>query len=638
MKLRRELGFWSVFCIAAGAMISSGLFVLPGQAFKFSGPAVVLAYALAALMVVPGLLSKAELATAMPKSGGSYFFVERSMGALAGTLAGLAGWFSIALKSAFAMVGIGAFAQLIARALWTETTLSEAQWEWVMRVVAAGGCAVFVALNVLSVKLTGWAQVLMVAGLLAVLGLFVLAGVPAVQQHPNFDKFMAKGWGGLLATAGLVFVSFGGLTKVASVAEEVRQPGRNLPRAMIFAWAVVSLIYVAAVFVVVGVADAAELGAGPYGALTPLSLAAGRFLGIAGAVLLSAAAILAFVTTGNSGILTASRSPMAMSRDGLLPPALGKVSRRFGTPHVSILLTGGFMIAMVLLLDIAALVKVASTMMLILFLLMNVAVLIMRGSRIQNYRPPFRVPLFPWLPIAGVLIYVFLIVMMARRMGPAPLATTAAFAAAGTLWYVLYVRPRTTRESALVYMVRSAVSSEIRRSGLEEELKQIALERDEVIQDRFDRQVHRAAVLDLPGPVSAEEMFRLVAEALGPRLGMAPQTLAELLRQREALSSTVVSPGLAIPHIIVAGEKVFEMALVRCREGIDFAGQDRPVRVAFVLAGSADERNYHLRSLMAIAHIVQEPDFMQRWLEARDADGLRDILLLSGRPRETRQN
>ena len=83
--LKRKLTFWPVFCIASGAMISSGLFVLPGQAFKMSGPAVVLAYALAALLVIPALVSKAELATAMPKSGGDYFYVERSLGTLAGT-------------------------------------------------------------------------------------------------------------------------------------------------------------------------------------------------------------------------------------------------------------------------------------------------------------------------------------------------------------------------------------------------------------------------------------------------------------------------------------------------------------------------------------------------------------------------
>ena len=113
MKLHRKLGFWSVFCIASGAMISSGLFVLPGLIYREAGPAVVLSYALAGILVIPAMLSQAELCTAMPKSGGTYFFIERTMGALPGTFAGLANWFSIALKSAFALVGIGAFASLI---------------------------------------------------------------------------------------------------------------------------------------------------------------------------------------------------------------------------------------------------------------------------------------------------------------------------------------------------------------------------------------------------------------------------------------------------------------------------------------------------------------------------------------------
>ncbi len=93
MKLHRELGFWDVFCIASGAMISSGLFILPGLAYAKAGPAMIIAYALAGLMVIPAMLSKAELATAMPKAGGSYFFVERSLRTWAGTLVGLANWF-----------------------------------------------------------------------------------------------------------------------------------------------------------------------------------------------------------------------------------------------------------------------------------------------------------------------------------------------------------------------------------------------------------------------------------------------------------------------------------------------------------------------------------------------------------------
>ncbi len=634
MKLKRRLGFWSVFCIAAGAMISSGLFVLPGQAFKAAGPAVIVAYALAALMVLPALLSQAELATAMPRSGGSYFYIERSLGALPGTLAGLANWLSISLKAAFAMIGIGAFARLI----WPDADLTEAQWEWVIKAVAVACCVVFTALNALSVKSTARAQVALVVLLLAVLGVFVGAGAGNVRQHPNFDNFLAAGWLNVLATAGLVFVSFGGLTSIAGVAEEVRHPGRNLPRAMTLACVAVSLLYIAAVFVTVGTADAAELGGGPNGSLTPLSLAAGEFLGRAGTVVLSAAAILAFVTTGNSGVLSASRGPMAMSRDGLLPPVFQKVSRRFGTPQLSVFVTAGFIVLMIVALSIRDLVKVASTMMLILFLLVNVAVLIMRGSRLQNYRPLFRCPWFPWVQLVGVAVYAVLIALLAAELGTlAPLLTTGGFTAAGLLWYLVYVRPRITRESALVYMVRRAVAGEIARSRLDEELREIALERDEIVKDRFDHLVAECTVLDIPGAAGADDVLRRAADALAADLGTDADVLLAKLRAREAESSTVLRPGLAIPHVIVEGRGLFGMVIVRCREGIAFAGADKPVTTAFILAGSKDERNYHLRALMAIAHIVQEPGFTERWLEAPDVEHLRDILLLSGRERSKEQ-
>lgn len=141
------------------------------------------------------------------------------MGTLPGMFAGLAIWFALALKSAFAMVGIGAFARLI----WGDAAASEQ----LVRTVAAGCCLVFIVLNTLSVKMTGRSQVVMVIGLLAALILFVSLGAPRVQQHPNFDDFMGRGFGSVLVTAGLVFISFGGLTKVANVAEEVRDPGRT---------------------------------------------------------------------------------------------------------------------------------------------------------------------------------------------------------------------------------------------------------------------------------------------------------------------------------------------------------------------------------------------------------------------------
>ncbi|MBN1942208.1 MAG: amino acid permease [Phycisphaerae bacterium] len=629
MALAKKLGFWDIFCLASGAMISSGLFVLPGQAFQYAGPAVVLSYAIAALLVVPAMLSKAELATAMPRSGGSYFFIERSMGSLAGTLAGLANWLSLALKSAFAMVGIGAFAQLI----WPGVDMASPSGQWVIKGVAVFFCLVFTVLNLMSVKAAGRAQVVMVVGLLAALGIFIIWGVPNIRQHPNFDHVLHKGFGNVFATAGLVFISFGGLTKIAGVAEEVHRPGQNIPRAMFTSFGVVSLLYIAAVLVVVGTVPEARLGRAPYGDLTPLSTSAGVFLGRGGAILLAAAAILAFVTTGNGGILSASRNPMAMSRDGLLPAALARLSR-FGTPHLSILLTSAFMIVVICLLNLGDLVKVASTMMLMLYLLENLAVVIMRGSGIQNYRPLYRSPLYPWLQLAGIVLYAILICQLIAQLGVVPLITVSAFLVAGVLWYAFYSRPNARRESALLHIVKRIASFDRKRSGLEEELRQIAVERDEIVHDRFDHLVQDCPILDLQGPTSAEKMFAQAAEVLSERLGIDPADLREKFHAREEESSTVIQPGLAIPHILVEGHHRFDILLVRCGGGIIFHPDQPYVKTCFILIGSPDERNYHLRALMTIAGIVQEKGFLDRWLEAESVEQLRNLILLSGRRRE----
>ena len=112
MALKKQLGLIDIFSIAAGAMISSGLFVLPGIVFSDVGPAIIISYALAGIFMIPTLLTKAELSTAMPKAGGDYFFVIKSMGPVAGMIGGFSNWMSIALKSAFALIGMGAIVKL----------------------------------------------------------------------------------------------------------------------------------------------------------------------------------------------------------------------------------------------------------------------------------------------------------------------------------------------------------------------------------------------------------------------------------------------------------------------------------------------------------------------------------------------
>ena len=622
IKLSKQLGALDVFAIAAGAMISSGLFILPALAFAKAGPAVILSYLFASIMIIPSVLSKAELSTAMPRAGGTYFFVERSLGPIWGVFSGLASWFSLALKSAFAVVGMAVLIEIVVQMVFP------AQIEpWHLKAIAAFCCIGFTVLNIVSVKLTSRFQVLLVGILLAILAIFVLFGAGSVEAV-RFKGFMEKGWSAVFATAGLVFISFGGLTKVASIAEEVKHPGRNLPFGMVMAWFVVTVFYISVIIIMVGVVDGEEL-AGNY---APISLAASKFMGLPGFVILGLAAIAAFVTTANGGIFAASRSPMAMSRDQLLPPLLSRISVRFKTPHISILLTGGFMVIAVVFLELEVLVKTASTLMLILFILVNASVIIMRESKIQSYRPRFKSPLYPYIHIAAIVAYSVLII----DMGTVPLLITAGFIGLSAAWYWLYVCRRVSRASAVMHVVERVTDRELKTVTLENELRDILLERDNIIEDRFDELIRGCEVLDIQAEEKAETIFRQVSAILAKRLGTDEYVLFEKFIHREAEGGTVVQPGFAIPHIVVEGKNKFDILLVRAREGIIFPHAPDPVRIMFILAGSKDERNYHLRALMAIAQIAQEKQFEPRWLAARDTQGLRNLILLSTRKRDTK--
>jgi len=619
-RLKKQLGLRDVFAVSAGAMISSGLFILPAIAYASAGPAVILSYIFASILIVPSALSQAELATAMPRAGGTYFYVERSLGPIWGLFGGLANWFSVALKSAFAIVGMAVLIEVVLQEVFGFQMV-----EWHLKVFGIFCCIGFVAINIVSVKHTSRFQIWLVGILLVLLAFFVIAGAGQTQAL-RYKGFLAKGWFAIFATAGLVFVSFGGLTHVASITEEVKNPGRNLPLGMILAWAVVGLFYVTVITVTVGLVDGEELS----GSLMPISLAAGKFLGAPGFAVLGLAAIAAFVTTANGGILSTSRYPMAMSRDQLLPPILGRISERFATPYVSVILTGAFMISAIAFLEIEVLVKTASTLMLILFVLVNASVIIMRESRIQSYRPKFRSPLYPYIHILAIMAYGALIV----DMGWVPLSVTAGFVGLSALWYLLYARRRIGRASAVLHIVERVTDRALQAVTLENELRDILLERDEVIEDRFDKLIRECAILDIKDRTDSEKVFREISAILAERVGSHEYVLFEKFLHRESEGATVVQPGFAIPHIVVEGQNKFDILLVRAKDGIEFKGTDEPVRIMFVLLGSKDERNYHLRALMAIAQIAQEKDFEQRWLAARDTEAIRNLILLSTRRRD----
>jgi basic amino acid/polyamine antiporter, APA family len=623
-QLKKGFGAIDIFSLAAGALISSGLFVLPGLVFELAGPSVILIYLLGSVLVLPAILSKAELATAMPKAGGAYFFVARSLGSASGLFSGLADWFSISLKSCFALVGMAAFIEIF---LGYTLDIETGQGQTLLRFIASAGCVFFAVLNISGAKHASRLQVWLVVVLLTILTAFVIFGIPSVKVV-RFTPFIKEGLSSveLISIVGMVFVSYGGFSKVAAVSEEIQNPGRNIPLGMLSAWLVVSLIYFSVVAVTVGVMEPEKLA----GSLTPISSAAETFTGQVGRVLLAVAAMTAFITTANAGILASSRSLLAMSRDNMLPKFFSDISEKRAVPVKSIIFTMCFMIATILLLDVNLLVKTASTLMIILFMLVNAGVIVMRMSRIPSYRPAFKYSGYPYVQVTAIVVYIILIF----SMGLVPLLISGIFLFVSAAWYFLYLSKKINQQSALMHVAQRITNKKLglQNTELEDELREILLERDEIIEDRFDKLVRSCKVLDIPG-CEYTQLFHRIAAEFADVPGTNDKDFFEKLCEREQQSSTVIDTGLAIPHIIIEGMEGFYVMMIRSVEGVNFPKSTEPVHCVFVLAGTKDERNYHLRALMAIAQIAQNKNFMKDWLSAADENTLRNLILLSQRTR-----
>ncbi len=444
--LKRDLGLAETTAIAVGAMVGSGIFILPGIAYVLAGSAAVLAFVLAAILVLPAALSASEMATAMPEDGGPYLFVERGMGPLMGTIAGVGTWMMLSLKSALALVGG------VPYLVYVEPSLAE-----LITVLAVSLALFFTVVNLLSAEGSGKLQFAIVAVLLVGLAWLVAAGIPDIQADRTAGAFDPTTEGILAATA-VVFISYAGVTKVPAVAEEVTDPGRNLPLAMVGALAIVAALYASVVYVTVGVLDvpgaieAGELQADGEGAI--IALVAEQALGGIGVLAIVLAAILALASTANAGILAASRFPLAMARDGVFPPAFERVSERFNTPANAVALTGLVLVALVAVFPIQAVASFGSAFQILVFILLNVALIGFREGAIDEYRPSFRAPLYPWLQLFGILGGGFVLF----QLGAVPVIGALGIAALAAGWYFAYARRRVDRESAARDAVRRSAA------------------------------------------------------------------------------------------------------------------------------------------------------------------------------------
>lgn len=617
-RLARHLTLADVYAFSTGAMFSSGFFLLPGIAFAQAGGWMVLAYFLSAAMVVPAMFSKAELASAMPRAGGTYYFLDRSMGPLMGTVGGLGTWVAMGLKNTFALIGIGVYLTLFVDADATHVGLALALF--------------FTLINVVGVKETARLQRWLVWALVGILALFLVSALShtgadlVATTRARFAASPASDLDGVLATIGLVSVSYAGLTKVTGIAEEVADPDRNILRGMALSLGTAVFLYTAGSFALVLVLDGATLA----GDLTPIASAGAVVLdwlpGRVGVLLIVVAALAAFASTANAGIMSASRYLLAMGRDRLVGDAFQRVGR-FGTPTLAVLATGGFTVVALLTLDVVSVAKLASAFQLLMFALVCAAVIVMRESQIDAYTPKVRSPLYPWTQLLGIFLSLFLI----TEMGRMAMLFTLGLGTLGVVWFFAYGKARVARHGAILHWFERLGRD--RFMALERELRDILVEMAQPQDDEFDAVVQAAQVIDAGAPMRFEELAAQVGARLAGRVPLSAEAITAAFLEGMNTGLIPIARDVALPHFRVPDLAAHQLVIVRAQAGvtIDLEGTDADpstvtVRALFFLVSDEAQPGEHLRILAKLARHIQHAHFTSHWLERADTDALKPLL------------
>jgi len=398
-KLERKLSLSSVIAISVAGMLGSGIFVLPGIAAAKTGSSIWLAYLIAAICILPAALSKSELATAMPKSGGAYVYIERALGPLFGTISGIGLWLSLLLKSSFALVGFGAYLLVL-------TNISPIY----IKYFSIGFLILIMLLNIFGVKKVGKVQlVIVILSLLTLISLLFL-GIPAVDKQ-LLTPFMNNGTMGLISTVAFVYISYAGVTKIAAIAGEVKNPSKNIPLAMLLSLLVISSVYVTVAYTLVGNISIEMLSTDIKPIHTLALLLGGEWFAYG----IAFVGVITLISMANSGVLASSRFPFAMAMDKLLPSNLAKLHDKHLTPINTILITCLMMGLIILFLDVEKIVKLASAFKVSMFIAVNICVIVLRETAVQWYKPTYKSPLYPYMQLFGIfsgLILLFYLGLM----------------------------------------------------------------------------------------------------------------------------------------------------------------------------------------------------------------------------------
>jgi len=414
----RDLGLFEATMIGVGAMIGAGIFVLTGIAAGVSGPASILAFALNGAVTLLTAFAYAELASAVPRAGGGYSFVRMAFPGALGFTAGWMLWFAYTVACSLYALGFAGYFWEFFHKYFPGLTGPVfgllGPHVPVLAVTLLVGLA-FIRLNVRGAEVTGKAENWLTITKLMVLGIFVMYGMKKVFGAPeaaadNFTPFFPMGSGGVIVAMGLTFIAFEGYDLIATVAEEIKEPEKNIPKATFIALGVTVVMYLLILFVSLG-ALTPEHGTsweflGQYGE-TAIVRAAEDFMPAFGVALIVFGGLLSTTSALNATVMASSRVAFSMARDNWLPREMSTIHPVRRTPHVAIIVTGVLLLVMALTLPLEAVGSAASLIFLLTFALVNLSVIALRRKAPEIPRR-YRVPFYPFTPILGIVLNVFL--------------------------------------------------------------------------------------------------------------------------------------------------------------------------------------------------------------------------------------
>ncbi len=402
------------------------LFLLAGVALELTGPAAIFSYIAAGIICIITASSAAELATGMPTSGGDYFFVSRSLGPAFGAISGVGIWLSLTFAISFYLFGLGEYL--------SQFMPLTPFWGAVL------GGVLLIILNIVGAKESGRTQVVVVLTLFAILGGFSLFGFFNIDTA-NLNPFFPLGTEPIFTTTALVFVSFLGFVKIAAVAEEIKNPAKNLPRALIGSVALVTVLYVVILLVIGGIFPQSTIRE----VKDPLTTAARQMLGGFGGVAIIFAGLLATLSSANASIMASSRINLAMARDRMVPNWLSKIHQKLLTPYRAILLTGVLALGFLLIESLEDLAKIASVLQLYSYAALNIGCIVLRAANPDWYKPSYRTPgnplgqLIAAIGCLGVIIY----------SGTFAQIAVVVLIVVSLAWYLIWGRERVSIDSAI---------------------------------------------------------------------------------------------------------------------------------------------------------------------------------------------